>query len=318
MFVTKKEIFKLFTETNLLDTKEIPFLPINNNTTSAINIYDPNKLTPISKLIYDSVDTNEKERLLLDFKKDDINLNLLDLDDPDYIEKLENNRLGFYMEDFVCHYFKCPNCMQKTLKKYAISNMPVVDVICTNYNYHIDKNETFLFQIKISTSLNNYFSKNNKYILIGSKKYGYNSHVINGADQAFDKQLLINYICLQLDQIADNTYNIDKRNSFILIPDAKKNINNHYYEYIQKQNRFNRSAITWNINLVGELGINNYCDNFIVNTNTVFSINKILSNPYSKKFSKISKKLMFGGYYYKYLKYKSKYNYLKLINNQNI
>lgn len=311
MFVSKKELLKLFTESKLVETKKFE---ITHKSSISYNydIHNANNLTPISKLIYDSVSSAEKDRLIKDFQKDNISIDLLDLNDPDYIDKLNNNNLGFYMEDFVCHHFKCPNCLQKSLKKYAINNMPAVDLICTNFEHHTKYGETFLFQIKISLDHNSYFSKHQEYILTGSKKYGYNCHEIFANESADNKLLLINYICLELNQKSDNVYHIDKKNSFILIPDLKINTHNKYYQYDIQLGKFSRNKIKWNSNLVKILNIIKFCEYFIVDTNIVYNIDKVMQNPYNKKFQNIKKKIQFAGYYYKYLKYKSKYLSKKL------
>lgn len=301
MYESSESLYKLFTQTKIVESIEIQPSKLT------INQVSRNELTPFSQLIYDSVSTNEKKKLLEDFKKDDMKIDLEDINDPDYIEKLENNKLGFYMEDFICHHFICPICQQKTLRKFSINNMPVVDLICVNYDYHYKYKKTFLFQIKISVDNTTYFSNKNRYILVGSKKYGYNSHEISANDNINKKFILINYICLYLNQKSDHTYQIDKKNSFILIPDLSKNNRELYYKYLEGSYYFNRNKITWNPNLVNIKDINNYCDKYMVDTNTIFDITAIINNPYNEKINRVTKKLQFAGYYYKYKKYKAKY-----------
>ena len=46
--------------------------------------------------------------------------------DPDYQQRMENNGLGFFMEEYICVYGYCPVCNQPTLKKYQQTNIPVV------------------------------------------------------------------------------------------------------------------------------------------------------------------------------------------------
>lgn len=151
--------------------------------------------------------------------------------DPDYKEKMENNGLGFYMENFIAFHGVCPVCGQKTLRKYSFSNMPVIDLICVNVPYHTVHGGCFLYQVK--TSLNDmYFSRKSNRIMIGSKRFGYNSHAVKGTDSDIKKLLTIGYICLFMDLQTDNTkYKINKLKSFVLIPDLQKKLDQYYYEY---------------------------------------------------------------------------------------
>ncbi len=124
-------------------------------------------LTPNSKAIYDSTSPRSKPYILLDMlKNNDSILYKEQVDseiDEDYIEKMENNGLGFYMESFLSMYAYCPVCGLQTLKKYSHSNVPVVDLICVNYKYHLQNSECFLYQVKISLG-NIYFNLNNNKI----------------------------------------------------------------------------------------------------------------------------------------------------------
>lgn len=322
-YISKNNLFNLFTKTNLLETSSVPNvnLKTRSNKTVVINKLSANTLTPMSKLIYDSSDDKDKEQLLIDLAKDNEYINQLNDNDPDYLEKLANNRLGFYMEDFVCHHIKCPNCEQKTLRRYIINNMPVVDVICTNTNHHNNFNDVYMFQIKITVDDNTYFNKKGRYILVGSKKFGYNSHEIYGSDDIQTKKLLVGYICLQLNTIRDSEYKINKTNSFIITPNTNKLNNVKYYQYSDKIGMFSHSIINWNNDMIIEHNLNNLCDQWSVNTNDVYYNEKIIDNPYNTagKFSNKSnigtkRKLQFAGYKYKYLKYKNKYLELKKLN----
>ena len=51
-------------------------------------------------------------------------------------------------------------CNEKTLKKYNNPAIPVIDLICIN-DKHIEKNECFLFQVKVSAT-DRYFDKTGK------------------------------------------------------------------------------------------------------------------------------------------------------------
>ncbi|QKF94336.1 hypothetical protein QKU48_gp0878 [Fadolivirus algeromassiliense] len=198
--------------------------------------------------------------------------------DPDYKEKLENNGLGFYMENFISFYGICPVCKENTLRKYSFSNMPVVDLICINAAYHQVHGGCFLYQVK--TSLDDmYFNKTHNYISVGSKRFGYNSHIIHTNDDINKKRLVIGYICLYLNRVIghDNKYNINKTKSFILLPNLQDQSGLYYYQYIDPIMGKNR--IRWNsptkIDDI-EVCINN---NTKVDTNDVFFETDV-ENPY--------------------------------------
>lgn len=258
--------------------------------------YDPEKnilrknisfeMTPMSKIIYDSVSTNKKSAILKDMIMDDNYIENIDDFDPDYIEKLENNELGFYMEDFVCHNMRCPICGSKSLRKYNVKNMPVVDVICTNADQHNGKIK--LFQIK--TTLNNgYFNRKNHVLLVGSKKYGLLCHEIYGTAPMDHKNLLVGYICINMTEIADNKYKISNTGSFVLIPDIHNKNNNKYYSYTGKKAHFGNEILAWNPDMTNIYNINNFMENLNVDTTTVYNISGIILNPYDK----VAQKLIF-------------------------
>lgn len=242
------------------------------------------KLTPISKLLYESATEEDKIKLLQLFKYDDERIKELNKynpeEDPDYLEKLENNGLGFYMENFICYYALCPICKQNTLKKFASHNMPVVDVVCTNKKYHLENNTCFLFQIKISLN-ESYFSKKNKFITIGSKFFGYNSHVIKSNFPIQNKLVCVGYICLSLDLVSnyDTKYKINNQKSFALVPDLQKQDNEYYYSYVNETTNI-KNKITWNNKLVELTGTKDFLTNIEIDTNEIFFEN-VKNNPYN-------------------------------------
>lgn len=221
-------------------------------------------------------------------------------DDPDYIEKMENNGLGFYMENFISYYGVCPVCKLKTLRKYSFSNMPVVDLICINDTYHTVHGGCFLFQVK--TSLNDlYFSKKDNYITVGSINYGYNSHIVKGSDNINNKKLVIGYICLYLNPKSNTEYKINKQKSFVLLPNLNNQSNESYYSYnTNKQTYMGKNEISWNKNLVDIMDVNTCLSNIEnVNTNVIFEEIDI-KNPYIAFSSNIlSKGNIHGGKRYK-------------------
>lgn len=213
--------------------------------------------TPFTKMILGALGTEEREGMLDEFKKDDNTINLLEgIDaesDPDYLEKLENNKLGFYMEDFVIYHMKCPVCHKAgTLKKYSVPNMPVVDIVCTNTDDHIDHKaktvKCFLFQIKIKVGDSNYFDGLNKKISVGSKKFGFNAHNVSGNQKLWRKCVVPGYICLTLDQKTDTTYIILPR-SFVVVPDYNDKRPTTFYNYLDEKGYRGRDQIRWSSNL---------------------------------------------------------------------
>ena len=254
--------------------------PIKQKTQSLLSL-----LSPEGKLLYKRAPEEDKEKLLNDLVKDTNiveNMEMLDyMNDLDYKEKMENNMLGFYMESFISCYGKCPVCKQKTLRKYNMSNMPVIDLICTNFDYHYNNGGCFMYQLKTSID-SNYFNKN--HITVGSKRFGYNSHIVKGSDDDNKKLLVIGYICLFLTQNENNDnnnkYKINKSKSFVLIPDLKSTLDEHYYSY--GVNYFGKNIIRWNSKLVTMNSISNCInniDNMNVDTNKQFS-EIIIENPY--------------------------------------
>lgn len=302
----------IFYKNKLLDLQIIKDTSKTNIIPPKISIFDfetipnPNELTPIGKMIYDTAHKDDKINLLIDLSKDDIELNknqiINELKDLDYKERMENNKLGFYMEKYVSVNFKCPICNEYSLKQYANPNIPVVDLLCIN-KQHYNSNFSNLFQVKISTGFSSYFSHN--FINVGSKKYGFNCHHIKGNDSNDVKKLLINYICINLNYDQNkNIYDINKKNSFILIPDPNNTTDQYYYSY-------NGNTIFWNKSMfINSYNFNNI-DLPIINPNDIY-IEKIIYNPF--QYYNVAKSLFNfqnAGYYYKYLKYKNKYNKLK-------
>ena len=249
-----------------------------------------NLLSPMGKQIYKTASEEDKPYLLPLLLKDTNDVEEQEMkdyeNDPDYIEKMENNGLGYYMEKFMSFYGICPVCKQNTLRKYNMSNMPVVDLICINRKYHIANGGCFLYQVKTTVESdtlfsNIYFNKKNKTIMIGSKRFGYNSHVIKGDDDHNKKLLTIGYICLYLikDTQNDHKYRISKTNSLVLIPDLHNNTNEYYYEYVKVI--MNKNVITWNSNLVLIDNIDSLLQNNLNVDTTKFFNESNITNPYN-------------------------------------
>ncbi|XWV24692.1 hypothetical protein QJ856_gp1091 [Tupanvirus deep ocean] len=241
-------------------------------------------LTPISKSIYDTVSPRSKPYILQDLlannkviEETESKLDELDLD---YQEKLENNGLGFFMENVISVYGLCPVCGQRTLRKYEQSNVPVVDLVCINHEYHLLNNKCFIFQIKISLT-NNYFSLRGQNIVVGSKSYGEPAHIHKGTDDPINKLVVPGYICIKLNPHATNiqTYTIDHRNSFVLVPDYNNTSDDYYYNYRDFKSTYGKDIITWNGSMVSTLPLNRVLQITTISYE-VFS-EDVIENPYT-------------------------------------
>ncbi|XWV25935.1 hypothetical protein QJ857_gp1145 [Tupanvirus soda lake] len=241
-------------------------------------------LTPLSKSIYESVSPRSKPYLLKDLMANNKIIeeieSKIDEFDPDYQEKLENNGLGFFMENIISVYGLCPVCGQRTLRKYEQSNVPVVDLVCTNHEYHLENNKCFIFQVKISLT-NNYFSLRGQNIVVGSKIYGEIAHIHKGSDDPFIKIIVPGYICIKLnsDAINTQTYTIDHRNSFVLVPNYNDASDDYYYHYRDFKSIYGKDIITWNKSMVSTLPLNRVLQMATIDYE-VFSENTI-KNPYT-------------------------------------
>lgn len=214
------------------------------------------QLTPISKAIYNATSPKSKPYILASLLKDNVIIEhqelISDESDPDYQEKMENNGLGFFMEDFVSKYGYCPVCGTKSLRRYSHSNVPVVDLVCVNTEAHL-LDKCFLFQVKISLT-NNYFDLNAKTISVGSKFYGEIPHTMTGLNSKFEKIIVPGYICIKLNGSNLQGYRIDHRNSFVLVPNYKSKLDESYYGYVGV-NMYGKNMITWTDSMVQVLGI---------------------------------------------------------------
>ncbi|AGF85140.1 hypothetical protein QJ854_gp642 [Moumouvirus goulette] len=240
-------------------------------------------LTPTSRKIYEATSPKSKPYMLRDLLKNNEAIenseSKIDLSDPDYQEKFQNNGLGFFMEDYICAYGKCPVCGKTSLRKYSQSNVPVIDLVCVNTDYHLKNNKCFIFQIKISLT-DNYFSLKNKILIVGSKNYGEKSHIHSGNEPIINKIIVPGYICVKLkksDEI-NQEYIIDFKNSFSLVPNYQNKSTENYYEYLNILGAFGKNIITWNDSMVDTIKLDNIMDNNKIKYE-VFQENE-LNNPY--------------------------------------
>lgn len=220
-------------------------------TNQILNSDPVTQLTPISKIIYSAASPRSRPALLSELTRDNLVIDKLELKaeyaDTDYTEKMENNGLGFYMEDYVAHYCHCPVCGEKTLRKYADSRIPVVDLICTNHQYHKEHHACCIFQVKISVATN-YFSLKNRSISVGSAAYGKLAHGVQTSSEISKKMVVPGYICISLNRDSQivQSYKIDTRNSFVLIPDYEYDEDAETYYSYGPTNYFGKDTITWN------------------------------------------------------------------------
>lgn len=295
MNISNETLFKLFTSVDIasVSSPQHTFRPKRARIITSMSdgdLYNPLELTPSAKAIYESANTIEKIKLLKDFKKDDeLAQIIIDLDtDIDYNYEDDASSIGFYLESWLLLNFACPVCDKMTLRKYALQNMPVVDLVCINVDHKIDKGPKF-FQVKssyVASRLINgkeYFSKNdsiisdgivyNGYIHVGSTKYGHSAHIIACGDSLQKKRILVGYICLKYDIIAgeSNKIKINKINSFVLIPDVsipvvKGQEKKTYYKYYSHPGQM-KPLVVWEKDLVVLTNFVSSTDNYIVDLN---------------------------------------------------
>jgi hypothetical protein len=100
--------------------------------------------------------------------------------------------------------------------------MPAVDVICINHNIEYG---VMYFQIKATLSGREdvyglkYFSYDENYVCTGSKRFGYNCHIIKANDYT-NRDLLIGYICIEYKMRDSNNIIINIQKSFLLLPNT--------------------------------------------------------------------------------------------------
>lgn len=211
-------------------------------------------VSPESRKIINRLDESEALRYIQDYIRENeiaqIIQNDIDIRDPDFTYS-SSSEVGVLLEYWVCANMKCPIC-EGELHKYALTNMPVIDVKCSNDAHTFNMGPKY-FQIKATESNSNgllYFTLKrfldnmNGFITVGSRRAGIFSHnvkpsrIVRGDTTSMN--LLIGYICIEYTYYSANNRNIklNLHNSFILLPQTKikrsliKKPNNYYYEYI--------------------------------------------------------------------------------------
>lgn len=276
--INVKDLYSIFFGKELVKlTKSEPKTPTKSRP-------EPNIWTPVSKSIYDVTSPRSKPYILKEMQANTETVKKIEGKeeqlDPDYQEKLENGGLGFFMENFLSAYGFCPVCGEKTLRKYWHSNVPVVDLVCINKKYHLENNKCFLFQVKISLT-NDYFSLNNRQLIVGSKTYGRPAHLHKGDDSMLEKIVVPGYICIKMNTkpAEIQTYTIDYRNSFVLIPNYQNFSETPYYQYIDLPNKYHKNVLTWDTTMVNTVDLDK-----VIKANIVqheFFSEEIETNPYN-------------------------------------
>ena len=182
-----------------------------------------------------------------DFLEDDMRLLRLEEkqeEKDESFEVYENKEVGVFLERWICANLKCPACLGK-LVKYASNNMPVVDIMCSNKD-HDAKFGPKYYQVK-STEQGKlhmgqpYFSLKDKYIKVGSTRFGKPIHEVTLGDEE-NKKILIGYICIEYiypDRNNMRRITINMNTSFFVVPDLTKVPANDderrksYYKYIE-------------------------------------------------------------------------------------
>lgn len=279
------KLYDLFFHKNLVDVKgsksRYPMLPKSPIKTKS-SITD---LSPISKMIYEQTSPRSQSHLLLALLEDTMDIEKIESkdesSDPDYQDKLEHGGLGFFMENIVSCYGRCPVCKEKSLKKYMHSNIPVVDLVCINISYHRSTGTCFLYQVKISLT-SDYFNFRNKTISVGSRTYGDLAHSYKGSSNILEKIVVPGYICIKMNQPSENIqqYTINKNHSFVLVPDYQNTLDKNYYSYLVNKNFFGKNLIKWDPDMVDESEITDMLDDMFINPDIYSFEENILDNPY--------------------------------------
>lgn len=283
---TATDIYTEFKQ-KIIDIRVVDVELVNNTNLQNANIteqlfkFSPSSLTPFAKAIYNSANTEERLTLLDGFNDDQIYIDKhSDKNDEIYNELLTNSKMGFYMEDYVCEKIRCPMCGDK-LYKFAISNMPLIDMICTNALRHSTNKECYLWQVKTTVDNDTYFNKLENYITIPNNRYSDMIININTTSSNHHKEIQIGFICIHLQQhnVDEHKYTIIKNKSFVLIP----NINLigptlTYYEIMLRLK--NKLIIKWNQLSVIQNDL--LTDDIHIDTNNVYKNSTMYINPLNK------------------------------------
>lgn len=144
---------------------------------------------------------------------------------------VNTENFGKLIEVYIADNFYCPVCKNKTLRRYVRDNFPAVDLVCVNEKHFFDHGVKF-FQVKsmIQHSLFNgksYFSLEEKYIHVGSYKYGKIIHNIGHLEPNYycNRKILLGYICVTIGRMSESNVSINPSKSFFVLPKINIMIN---------------------------------------------------------------------------------------------
>jgi hypothetical protein len=246
----------LYTEEplNTVLSREIPFMPPQTPIRKTAFKTDIESVSPYTRNIISLLSKEDAVKYVADYLKENKTAKRIqddiDSNDPEFTYTLASE-VGIFLEYWVCVNIKCPICMGE-LHKYILTNMPVIDVKCSNEKHTFNMGPKY-FQIKASDedsallyfTLNSFFDQEHGFITVGSRNPGNFSHRVKPSEaiqirHEDDKKLLIGYICIEYKYYSANKryIKLNLHKSFILLPKlkiaSKILINNdYYYKYIQ-------------------------------------------------------------------------------------
>jgi hypothetical protein len=292
----QKLLYILFTNSNLLELAQVGGVAVKSQP-KIKKVIEPSKIlqTPkrnikmSSKLkdyelnltpsITEFISPRSRDWIERDFENDDEIIQKLEamqeIIDPAYVQ-YEN--YGVPIEAWISNNMLCPCCNEKSLRRYANPNTPVIDVICINPNHTMVQGVRF-FQIKASNGSlfmgKPYFiyggdPDDANTIHVGSRRFGKLVHSITPQSEPEEKKLIIGYICIRYDDISENSLRINLDRSFIVLPKylqysesqrkitfdgqpSTEIIDDWYYQYIEPNHNHQRIRFNTNTNNVVRL-----------------------------------------------------------------
>lgn len=170
--------------------------------------------------------------------------------DPDYVAYDAN--YGKIVETWFADTYKCPCCgTANSLRRYSSDIFPVIDLVCINPEHKVQIHGVRYFQVKASNGTlfagDTYFdlTSNSKHIYTGSKRFGEPVHAITAASSPDDKEFLIGYICVLIQDFEpddDTITNINVQSIGYVLPHVN-NTSGLYYTYTQSIR--SKPKITW-------------------------------------------------------------------------
>jgi hypothetical protein len=320
--ITEQYIYNLFETENLVEV-EIGGEKRRSERLQTVPQHLPLSTNAIR--ILEHLSPESQERMIQDFYFDDLKLMNKQLQEEDedisYIY-FENKEIGPFIELWLCANMRCPGCKTGRLVKYANPNMPVIDVKCSNSEHTLFHGPKY-YQIKSSESgtvfhNQNYFNLFEKYIKVGSPRYGKICHDVKVGDDINKKQILIGYICIEYVYPSDITrkISINLNKSFILIPNLQiylqipdndyESLNLKYYTYLSEAPL---PVITFDERLFKIYTLNMFAEEQNISKSIFNNINvDLIFNTTEHIPEYLKRRLIFQK---KYLKYKQKYLKLK-------